>query len=127
MRLVAFAVLLMLAMSADAETDCEFPEAMCNAQAEFEHADAQMVKTLGAVQTKIANNGFEDFMVEPGDIAESLELGQAAWANYRDGHCAAVFRLMSGGTSRQVDELDCMTVLTEARTVQLRELYDVAP
>ncbi len=127
MRFVLALALSMLAMSCHAESDCEFPGEICTAQTAFELSDAQMAETLDAIQTKIANNGFEDFMVEPGDIAESLKSGQAAWANYRDGHCAAVFRLMSGGTSRQVDELDCMTVLTEARTVQLRELYDVAP
>lgn len=127
MRFVLVAALSMLAMSCHAEADCEFPEDMCAAQVALELADAQMAETLGAVQTKIENNGFDDFMVEPGDIAESLELGQSAWANYRDEHCAAVFRLMSGGTSRHVDELDCMTELTKSRTVQLRELYDVAP
>ena len=127
MRFVLVAALSMLAMSCHAETDCEFPEEMCTAQAAFDLADTEMAETLDAVQTKIANNGFEDFMVEPADIAESLELGQSAWTNSRDEHCTAVFRLMSGGTSRHVDELDCMTELTEARTVQLRELYDVAP
>nr|WP_321361962.1 lysozyme inhibitor LprI family protein [uncultured Hyphomonas sp.] len=125
MRFVLVAALSMFALSSYAETACDLPEDMCVAQEAFEAADAQMEQTLEAVETKIENNEFEDFMVEPADISESLELGQAAWSNYRDAHCAAVYRLMSGGTSRHEDELNCLTELTAARTAQLQSLYDV--
>ena len=126
MRFVLVAAFSMLALSSYAETACEFPEDMCVAQEAFDAADAQMEETLEAIETKIENNGFEDFMVEPADISESLELGQAAWTSYQDAHCAAVYRLMSGGTSRHEDELNCLTELTEARTAQLQSLYEVA-
>ncbi|KCZ53194.1 hypothetical protein HY29_17660 [Hyphomonas beringensis] len=125
MRFVLLAALSMFALSSYAETACDLPEDMCVAQEAFEAADAQMEQTLEAIETKVENNEFEDFMVEPADISESLELGQAAWSNYRDTHCAAVYRLMSGGTSRHEDELNCLTELTAARTAQLQSLYDV--
>ncbi|WP_084419784.1 lysozyme inhibitor LprI family protein [Henriciella litoralis] len=125
MRLILVAALSMLALSSQAEPACDFQEDMCLAQEAFEAVDAQMEQTLAAIETKIESNGFEDYMVEPDDIRDSLELGQTSWSSYRDAHCAAVFRLMSGGTTRHEDELVCLAELTAARTTQLQSLYEV--
>ena len=127
MRFIVVTAIVLLAMSCYAESACDFPADICASQKAFERADANMMETLEAIQLKIENNGFEDFMVEPAEISESLARGQAAWQSYMESHCAAVFRLMSGGTSRQIDELDCMAELTDARIQQLRALYEVEP
>lgn len=127
MRLAFVAAISMFVMNCHAESGCDFPEHMCASQKAFERADARMMETLEAIQVKIESNGFEDFMVDSAAISESLARGQLAWQGYMEGHCAAVFRLMSGGTSRQIDELDCMAELTDARVQQLRALYEVEP
>ena len=125
MRLVFIAVISMLALSSHAETSCGLPEELCVAQEAFELSGEQLLQTLAAIDTKIANNEFEDFLVEPAEISDSLQQSQEAWSSYRDAHCDAVFRLMSGGTSRQEDQLNCLTELTQARTAQLQSLYEV--
>jgi len=106
---------------------CGMPAEVCQAQAAFERADALMAGSLEDIRTKIRADGFADFMVRPEDILESLEAGQSAWMQFRELHCASVFRLMSGGTSRQSDELFCLARVTETRTAQLRELYGMDP
>ncbi|HEY9143161.1 MAG TPA: lysozyme inhibitor LprI family protein [Arenimonas sp.] len=106
---------------------CDLPADACEAQAAFEAADVRLQATLDAIRARIEARGFADYMVGPEEISGSLEAGQAAWVNYRGAHCASVFRLMSGGTSRHVDELECLAQVTRARIAQLENLYGVAP
>ncbi len=125
MKYCVIAVVLIRGMACYAEPICDFPKEYCVSQAAFDDAESNLAGTLTLIQAKIDDNGFEDFLVEREEIKHSLIQGQAAWQNYRDQHCAAVFRLMSGGSSRHVDELSCLTDLTNARVRQLQELYEV--
>ncbi len=108
-----------------ADTDCQFPEPMCNAQAAFDTADLELTQTIKRITDAINTDAFDDYMVDKTEILTSFDASQTAWASYRDAQCDAVFRLMSGGTSRNIDQLDCMTDLTTARIKQLTSLYDV--
>lgn len=125
MKCGVIAAVLLLGTACYAEAACDFSKDICVSQAAFDSADAALANTLALVHAKIENDGFEGFLVDSGQIRHSLAQSQAAWEHYRDHQCAAVFRLMSGGSSRHVDELACMTDITNSRVGQLRELYDV--
>ncbi|MEZ5986115.1 MAG: lysozyme inhibitor LprI family protein [Hyphomonas sp.] len=107
-----------------ASAQCELPADICEVQAAFEQADDELGLLLESLYIRIGDDDFDDFQVDPAALASSLEESQTAWRAYREAQCAAVFRLMSGGTSAQVDELTCLAELTEARTAQLRLVYD---
>ncbi len=121
--IVTLCILFPFASHADA--DCQFPEPMCKAQTAFDAADLELTQTIKRITDAINADAFDDYIVDKTEILTSFDASQAAWASYRDAHCDAVFRLMSGGTSRNVDQLDCMTDLTTARIKQLTSLYDV--
>lgn len=104
---------------------CDFPPAVCAAQHDFEQADTLLTDRLDAIFDSIGSGVFGDYLVEPMVLKDSLKRSQTAWIHYRQAHCAAVFSLMSGGSSRHEDELRCLTALTQARERQLSSLYDV--
>lgn len=109
-----------------AAAECNFPAAVCQAQAVFEVAEDDLEQTVKAVRTNIANDIYVDYLVEADVLSESFENAQIAWSGYRDANCTAVVRLMSGGTSHQEDELSCHAELAKARTAELRELYEIS-
>lgn len=117
-------VLVLLCSQVQAKENCDAPEDICIAQSVFEQADAQMTKTYETVLAKIKNHDFDDYMVDPANIEKSLKYSQETWFVYRDAQCESVFALMSGGTSRQVDQLECLSELTYKREEELRKVYN---
>jgi uncharacterized protein YecT (DUF1311 family) len=53
----------------------------------------------------------------------SIEKGQAAWLEYREAHCLAVYNTWREGTIRTAMELDCKLALTYQRTRVLWESF----
>lgn len=121
-KLFLFLVLL-IPISSFAQTDCEFTKAMCVAQSNYERADTELNKTYQLIVQKIKSNEFEDYLVSKKRIRKSLLRSQRAWLKYRDANCEAYYTLFSGGTSRNIDRLVCLSEMTTTRSQQLRELY----
>lgn len=121
---ICLAVLGML-LPGLALADCDLPDGLCEAQAEFDHAVDGNTLVYEKIRADIESGGYASYLVDPEYLEESLVTSQQAWLTYRDAQCQAVFRLMSGGTSRDTDELNCLAELTVDRTRLLIKLYDV--
>lgn len=124
-KLVCGVIAAVMSLGAASE-QCDYPGDVCAAQEAFERADDALGLMLESINIRINDDEFEEFLVDPAELTSSLKQSQTAWEVYQAAHCAAVFRLMSGGTSAQVDELTCLADLADARTAQLQALYGAA-
>ncbi len=123
MKKLFFILALLVPISSVAQVDCEFTQAMCSAQTDYEQADAELNKTYQLILKKIKSNEFEEYLVSKKSIQRSLLKSQRAWLKYRDENCDAHYTLFSGGTSRNTGRLVCLSKMTTTRSQQLRELY----
>lgn len=123
-KLLCTVIVAMVSLGA-ASAQCEFPPEVCAAQEAFERNDEELGLTLELIYLRIDDDDFADFLVDPAELASSLEQSQTAWRAYQEVQCAAVFRLMGDSMSSHVDELTCLAELAEARISQLRVLYQV--
>lgn len=106
-----------------AEPVPEFESALDEAQYHYESATREVDEVFHLIIQKIDADEYEDTLVPKEMLDESLYNGQMAWGEYRERHCHALEVLRSGGTSHQVDYLECFTRLSEQRTQELRDLY----
>lgn len=103
---------------------CELgSEALCGAQARYEQADTRLNETYQAILNKIQANAYEDYGVDKSALQRRLLTSQQDWQTYRDSDCEAYYTLFSGGTSRDVDRLVCLTDSSLQRAKWLRSLY----
>jgi uncharacterized protein YecT (DUF1311 family) len=120
-----FFIALGLSPTLQAEEACALGEALCTAQAKYEKADADLNKTYQHIIKNMQNDVYKDGLVDKARLKKTLIQAQTHWLAYRDSHCEAYYTFYSGGTSRNLDNLICLTQETEKRTQQLSKLYDV--
>lgn len=106
----------------DADPCSEMPPE-CRFNLLYDAVDNELNQTYKAIVSKINSGGFDDFMVDADYIKEGLIKSQRAWLKFRDTNCNAYYRVWSGGTSRNADELLCLSKMTEERTQFLDRLY----
>lgn len=127
MRLSVLLIASLMPLSCFAEPALEakqsFQQAVEDAQYDYEEADASVTDTFRFIVQKVNAGDYEDYMVPISVLDESLMDSQNTWKEYRGAHCYGVQALMSGGTSRTVDYLECLTELSKQREQQLRDLY----
>ena len=120
-------MLLTLGMvAAPPEVDCENPSTqldmnLCAAR-EYEAADTVLNEVWVAASDKAkANDALADDPKGEESSFDKLLAAQRAWITYRNAHCAAEADRYRGGSIVPLIHATCMTALTEARTMQLRE------
>ncbi|MFC3150725.1 lysozyme inhibitor LprI family protein [Litoribrevibacter euphylliae] len=89
----------------------------------YEATDTKLNQTYKAIMSKINSGGFDGYRVEKEYIKEGLIQSQRAWLKFRDSNCNAYYRVWSGGTSRNTDEMVCLSKMTEERSQYLDRLY----
>jgi uncharacterized protein YecT (DUF1311 family) len=128
--MIIASLLLMTALAADPEVDCENPMAQPELNAcayqEYERADAalnaQWKRT--AAKMKEQDRGFDRTYDKRPGYYDTLLAAQRAWLAYRDQHCATEGYAMRGGSAEPMVISGCMANLTEARTEQLKALIE---
>lgn len=92
---------------------------------DFEKADA----ALNAVYQRAIKSVPEMATEKPFDAKsweEALRKSQRAWLAYRDAECKDHVPMhWTGGSGTNADVLGCMSTLTEARTKELKDRYEV--
>ncbi|EGU46118.1 hypothetical protein VII00023_09626 [Vibrio ichthyoenteri ATCC 700023] len=111
------------ANSDDVVSQCEFSPAACDAMARYDIADKKLNHVYQNIISKIESNQFDGYLVAKGEIKTSLVAAQRTWLKYRDVHCEAYYTLFSGGTSKNIDRMTCLTEMTEQRILVLQQLY----
>ena len=95
------------------------------ADRDFEKADAKLNDIYKKALAHIAENGGE----KPYDAKSweaALRDSQRAWVAFRDADCKGLVPMAwGGGTGTTLDVLGCMTSMTEARTKELKERYEL--
>ncbi len=87
--------------------------------------NAQWSITRAAMRERDANRAlYPDADDRPGYFETLLE-AQRAWLKYRDAHCRSEGYYARGGSLEPLLVSTCKTVLTQARTKQLRELVQL--
>lgn len=79
-----------------------------------EYADAELNRYYSAAMKRLADAG-EDFA----DARTELRNSQRAWIKYRDSECGAVYTYWQPGTVAGDLSQDCLTRLTQARTLSI--------
>ena len=123
MKNLSIYLLLIISFNSFSKDSCNFPESMCIAQNDYDQADIQLNNTYQRIVKKIELNEFDDYLVPKNEIKTSLLNSQRAWLKFRDANCEAHYRLFSGGTSRNEDNLVCLSDMTILRVEQLKKLY----
>ena len=84
----------------------------------LERANADLSRYVAAVRARLRGEAKEaqsgDTSVA--DAAKGFEAAEKAWSSYRDAACGAVYSYWSGGTLRDVEDLDCQIRLTRLHT-----------
>lgn len=112
-----------VASSDDVVNQCEFSPAACDVMAGYDIADDKLNDVYQNIVGKIESNQFDGYLVAKGEIKTSLVAAQRTWLKYRDAHCDAYYTLFSGGTSKNIDRMICLTEMTEQRILVLQKLY----
>jgi uncharacterized protein YecT (DUF1311 family) len=86
--------------------------------AKLERANADLSRYVAAVRARLKREAAEATSgdTSAADAAKGFEAAERAWASYRKAECGAVFSYWSGGTIRDVEELDCQIELTRLHT-----------
>ena len=128
--MIIASLLLLSAVAADPEIDCDNAMAQFELNAcaykEYERADAAMNaqwKVTTAHMKKIDADFDRTQDTRPGYF-DTLLAAQRAWLTYRDQHCTGEGYVMRGGSAEPMVFSGCMTQLTEARTKQLKDLIE---
>ncbi len=128
--MIALAILLSGAASADPDWNCADPGPQqemnyCAAQ-EYRKADvalnAQWKRTAAHMKQRDAGQDSGD--ENPPEHFASLLAAQRAWITYRDAHCQTAGHLFYGGTMEPLIVSTCKTGLTQERTHQLKLLIE---
>jgi uncharacterized protein YecT (DUF1311 family) len=126
-----FASLLLLsAMTADPEIDCDNAMAQFELNAcaykEYERADAAMNAQwkVTAARMKEIDKDLDRTQDNRPGYFDTLLAAQRAWLTYRDKQCASEGYAMRGGSAEPMVISGCQTQLTEARTRQLKDLLE---
>jgi uncharacterized protein YecT (DUF1311 family) len=126
-----FASLLLLsAMAADPEVDCENamaqPELNACAWQDYERADAALNAQwkLTVARMKEQDRGFDRTYDKRPGYYDTLLAAQRAWLTYRDQHCASEGYAMRGGSAEPMVISGCQATLTDQRTAQLKALIE---
>ncbi len=114
---------------ADDPIDCREPSATVEinfcADKHYAASDAKLNALYQKVLAQISTSGVE----KPYDSAsweEAMRASQRAWVAFRDADCkGAVPMEWSGGSGTSAAVLGCMTTMTDARTEDLKERYNV--
>ena len=128
--MIIASLLLLYAMAADPEVDCENamaqPDLNACAYQEYERADAALNTQwkLTAAVMKEQDRGLDrTYDTRPG-YYDTLLAAQRAWLTYRDRQCEAQGYTMRGGSAEPMVISGCMTTLTQARTKDLKALIE---
>lgn len=126
-----FASLLLLsAVAADPEVDCENAMAQSELNAcawqEYERADAAMNAQwkVTSARMKEIDAGFDNSYDKRPGYFDTLLAAQRAWITYRDRHCVSEGYSMRGGSAEPMVISGCMATLTDQRTAQLKALIE---
>ncbi|WP_251566892.1 lysozyme inhibitor LprI family protein [Erythrobacter sp. 3-20A1M] len=121
------AALLLVAQPNQPKLDCENPQTqtaltMCSKR-DFDRADAAMNAVWKEVRA-VAKNADADVRYEDDQAGywDTLLKAQRAWLTYRDEHCRYASYDVRGGSLQPMLINNCTTDLTNARTMELREL-----
>jgi uncharacterized protein YecT (DUF1311 family) len=136
MRIRAVTAILAVALAspvmADQEIDCSnangWYERFFCADKEFTAADAELNAIYKALLAQVAKGDDDRYDAKTWEAA--LRTSQRAWVAFRDAECNGLVMMeFSGGTDQQAAAVICMTDLTKARIVSLKDrvLGPVAP
>jgi len=124
------ALLLSLAAAQEPEWNCDDPQAQqemnwCAAQ-DFHRADAALNAQWKLTAAEMKRRDADQGPLEASQRAhfDMLLEAQRAWLKYRDAQCELEGFKFRGGTMEPLIVATCRTVLTEARTKELRELAE---
>ncbi len=128
--MMLMSLMLLAAAAQDPEIDCDNAMAQFELNAcaykEYERADAAMSAQWKITSARMKERDRElDRSTDkrPGYF-DTLLAAQRAWLTYRDKHCASEGYAMRGGSAEPMVISGCQAQLTEARTVQLKELIE---
>jgi uncharacterized protein YecT (DUF1311 family) len=114
----------MVSFSAIAEdTSCDLGLELCQLEESYEKSDTELNITYKNILNTINSGGFDHYMVSRESIKASLVKSQKRWINFRDSNCEAYYSLMSGGTSRNADKMQCLIQMTQERSIYLKKTY----
>lgn len=95
------------------------------ASLEWREADAEMNAQWHETAKEMRRMDREADIMDGGPgYFDQLLSAQRAWLTYRDEHCASIGYSARGGSLEPLLVADCKTLLTQARTAQLRELLE---
>ncbi len=92
----------------DGDTTLEMRQ--CAAR-KYKQVDDELNKTYRLLMSKLDNEGHKS----------SLKTAQQAWLKYRDTNCEFVSYLYRGGSIAPVIVTDCMTNMTTARIIEMKD------
>jgi uncharacterized protein YecT (DUF1311 family) len=84
----------------------------------LERADSDLARYAAAVRARLKQEAAEATSgdTSAADAAKGFEAAEKLWSGYREAECGAVYSYWSGGTIRDVEELDCQIKLTRLHT-----------
>jgi uncharacterized protein YecT (DUF1311 family) len=124
--LFSITVVLLIPTIASAEQTCQLgSQAFCDQENQYKKADAALNRTYQKIIRNIQNDFYKEGLVDKVLLRETLIQAQMHWLTYRDSHCKAYYTFYSGGTSRSLDRMKCLTEETEKRTQYLVKFYNI--
>lgn len=108
------ALFLIVSAAAQDKDPCYDPQTQLEINAcaaeRYKEADAELNKVYKQVMTELSK-----------DRKTQLKAAQIAWIEFRDAHCQFKSAEYHGGSLYPTLYHDCLTAMTEFRTLQLRE------
>jgi uncharacterized protein YecT (DUF1311 family) len=111
---------------AHTEQTCQLgSQALCDQENQYRKANAALNRTYQQILRNIQNDVYKAGLVDKVFLRETLIQAQMHWLTYRDSHCKAYYTFYSGGTSRNLDRMKCLTEETAKRTQYLAKFYNI--
>jgi uncharacterized protein YecT (DUF1311 family) len=118
---VALNIMPFSAMADD--TDRSLGVELCQPEENYQKADTELSITYKNILDNMNDGKFDDYRVSRESTKTSLIKSQKRWISFRDANCEAYYTLMSGGTSRNTDKIQCLIQMTQERNIYLKKTY----